>query len=524
MNLAAALKIHAPVTWVVTDEAMRVYDQVIQHSEVGVYRLGADGLILWDRDQTRWLRVLADGPEDTLIPIFSPGRAYEFVSENGGILVFNNAHMLVRDFFTHIASLSEDYRKTFVSDDLAHSKMRLVLVSCESKVPDEVARDVVTIHFGLPDTDEITSILTKVPEFFRLDKNDRTLLVRAAKGLAESELMRASADSLVRHKRLDIETINRFKIDTIKAGGVLEIRTPTMTLDDIGGMDRAKELIEAVAWTWHAQDEARSLGIEPLRRILMVGVPGSGKSAFCEANARTLGLELARTGVSQAMSKWVGESEANMRQVFKQIRALAPICMWIDEFGRDMSGSGSSSEVDGGTTDRVHGEFLTGLQELPDNVFLMCAANRIDSLPPEMLRADRFDKILFVGLPTEAERVDIFRIHLGERAVRYDLELLAAATATFTGAEIKALLREVNFRIGAAQHRAPTTDEIITAAPNLKGRVWLNHRSAIVEMYRRAVAEWEFASSAQEQDAELVLAAANGGTNKNAYAKMLDRV
>ena len=133
-----------------------------------------------------------------------------------------------------------------------------------------------------------------------------------------------------------------------------------------------------------------------------MGIPGTGKSAICEATANALGLDLARTGVSQVMNSFVGQSEANMRAVFNQIKVMAPLCVWIDEFGRDMSGGQSSSHVDGGTTDRVHGEFLTGLQELPENVFLICAANQIENLKPEMLRAERFDKIIFVGLPSQS--------------------------------------------------------------------------------------------------------------------------
>mgnify|MGYP000214883789 CR=1 FL=1 len=87
-------------------------------------------------------------------------------------------------------------------------------------------------------------------------------------------------------------------------------------------------------------------------------------------------------------SKVIGQSEANMRAVFKQIKLMSPLCVWIDEFGRDLSGGSSSSHVDGGTTDRVHGEFLTGLQELPEETFLLCAANQLEALRPEMLRAD----------------------------------------------------------------------------------------------------------------------------------------
>lgn len=522
MNLSTALKIQAPLVWVVTDEIGRAFDEVAELSPHHVYRVGTKGLLLWEKAQRRWLRVLTEGPEDNLVPIFHFNAALEYISQHGGVLIVPHAHLQVKQMFGEATELVEQFRATFRNDDTTHNKLQLLFLSHESQVPPEIARDVIVVKLNLPESHEITQIFERVPTYSLLNKEERANLTRVAKGLTETEIMRATANSLAEHGNLDLELINRYKVEALQAGGVLEVQSPKMDLADIGGLDKAKELIQAVAWTWHDEAGARALGIEPLRRILMVGVPGTGKSAICEATAKSLRLELARTGVSKAMSKWVGESEANMRRVFRQIEALAPICMWIDEFGRDLSGGASSGDVDGGTTDRVHGEFLTGLQELPKNVFLMCAANRIDSLPPEMLRADRFDKILFVGLPTESERAEIFKIHLGEQRERYDVALLAAATPTYTGAEIKALIREVRFRIGSKHRRPPRTDEIIDAVPQLKGRIWQNHRAAIVQMYQRAVAEWEFASSEQEADAELVLAAAGyGKTNPSKYSGML---
>lgn len=338
-----------------------------------------------------------------------------------------------------------------------------------------------------------------------LRQSDLNKVVRAAQGLSEFEFISSCAHSLHETGELDAKRINQIKIDTIKSGGLLEVRTPSTGMDAIGGLDNIKKIINQVAWSWQNPEQSKELGIMPLRRMLLVGVPGCGKSAICEAAATALSLDLAKTGISQSMNKYVGESEANMRRTFKQVKAMEPIVLWIDEFGRDMSGGASSANVDGGTTDRVHGEFLTGLQELPEGVFLVAAANRIDALPPEMTRADRFDKIVFVGLPSFSEREEILRIHLGDQYAGQDLTQLAAVTQFFTGAEIKLLVKEVRFEIGTTTHKLPAIDDFVAQAPLMRGRVWMNHRNDVIAMYERALHEWDWASTAQYQDAHNIL-------------------
>jgi SpoVK/Ycf46/Vps4 family AAA+-type ATPase len=185
----------------------------------------------------------------------------------------------------------------------------------------------------------------------------------------------------------------------------------------------------------------------------------------------------------------------------------------MDELGRDLSVG--DYQGDGGTTSRVHGEFLTGIQELPDNVLLMAAANQIGHISPEMLRADRFDKIMFVGLPSLDERLSIFKIHLGKDAERFNLETLAEQTETFTGAEIKALIREARFKISVKDKRKIEQSDVEQLIPSQQNRMWIKHRETVVDMYKRAIAEWDWASSAQLQDAAILL----GGTAKPASSK-----
>lgn len=513
MSFVDHLNVKTPLLWVQSDEPRRVINDVVLHTEGRqVFRIDVmEGFVEWSSDQERWLKVLVElEPGEPLVPTSNLSIALIYTLEQRGVLLLEHVHKTIEDlvvFFSHVA---KSYVDAFYADDNDQIPATFVLISCKDEVPPELARDTVKVRYELPTEEQIRETIRFVDKQSggNLQGTDITPFVRAGLGMSEFELAQTCALSLRQNNKLDAEFINNTKLDKLKADGLLEIRVPTIKLADIGGLDRAKELFRRVSWTWNNAEESKEYGGEPLRRVLLVGVPGTGKSAICEAAADALGLELAKFGTSQMMNKYVGESEANMRRAFNQVKAMKPLVLWIDEFGRDMSGGQSSSSVDGGTTDRVHGEFLQGIQELPNEVFLMCAANRIEDLPPEMLRADRFDKVMFVGFPTLDERIEIFRIHLGAQHVNFDLAKLAQVTPTFTGAEIKALIKEVRFQVIGDHHRAPTTDDIVAFAPQMKGRIWTNHRDQVKNMYTRAKTEWDWASSKQEAEADQILGTA----------------
>lgn len=515
MKLAEHLRIGTPLVWVTTDESARVIDFIAERvQDRKVFRLDAlEGLVVWSAEKNTWLKVLV-GEDEDMGPTKEFADAVAHAMRQRGVFVLDHAHIqaeMLVNFFTAVQSL---YRHAFFSDNDLKAPAQFVMLSVKDTMPPEIARLCAHITYPLPDAEALTSILEHIalstPKV-NFDENETKRIVRAGAGMSETEFISACLVSLNTKAAVDSEIVNSIKLENLKQSGLLEVRIPSMSLDDLGGLDLAKDLIRAVSWIWRNPEKAKANGIEPIRRILMIGVPGTGKSAICEATASTLGLELGKGGVSNALSKWVGESEQNMRKMFAQIKAMAPMLFWIDELGRDLSGGGSAN--DSGTTDRVHGEFLTGIQELPEDVFLMAAANRVDGLPPEMLRADRFDKILFVGFPTADERRDIFEIHLGQQSKNFPLDELATATPQFTGAEIKALIREVRFLTGAQQHREMTTQDLLDFIPNVRGRVWVNHRPNIVTMYQRALVEWDWASSGQRAEAESILALATQPTH-----------
>jgi ATP-dependent 26S proteasome regulatory subunit len=510
MEMIQHIRIGSPLIWVNTLEPERITEIICSVSTKDVYRLDAvNGLVVW-RDNT-WKTILgeigsAEAGDLQEAPIHDLGMAIDHVMDAKACFIFENAHQLAEKLIGLFLTAYSKYRTAVLSNNLENIETQFIALSCNDEVPPELVKHFVVCHPGYPTESELTflsaSIFSKDKILFNQDL-DLNKVVKAGLGLTEQEFIQVSMLSINERKTVDPEFIAKWKMDRVKQGGILEIRRPKIALKDIGGLDLAKELIDNVVWTWNNPVEAAELDIMPLRRVLFVGIPGTGKSAICEATASTLGLDLAKFGISQMMDKFIGESEKRMRAAFSQIRSMAPLVIWMDELGRDLSVG--DYQGDGGTTSRVHGEFLTGIQELPDNVLLMAAANQIGHISPEMLRADRFDKIMFVGLPSLEERIGIFGIHLGADSERFNLQTLAEQSDTFTGAEIKALIREAKFKISVKDKRKVEQNDIESLIPTQQNRMWIKHRETVLDMYKRAIAEWDWASSDQLKDAEIIL-------------------
>lgn len=524
MELIQHLRIGSPLIWVNTVEPDRVVELIAHVSNREIFRLDAfDGLVVW-RDN-EWKIVLVEiGSKETddlrEVQCYNLEQALQHVIESNGCFILENAHLVAEKLMGLFSGMYSKYRKAVYANNVDLLGPQFVALSCTDEIPPELAHIFVPITPGFPSESELSYICAEV---FGKDENianssvDMSQVVKAGLGLSEQQFIQVSLLSLSENKTIDPSYIAKWKMDRVKQGGILEIRRPSISLDQIGGLDLAKELIENVVWTWNNPEEAAELDIMPLRRVLFVGVPGTGKSAICEATANSLDLDLAKFGVSQMMDKFIGESEKRMRSAFAQLRAMAPLVVWMDELGRDLSVG--DYQGDGGTTSRVHGEFLTGIQELPSNVLLMAAANQIGHISPEMLRADRFDKIMFVGLPSLEERIGIFNIHLGKDAGRFNLETLAEMSDTFTGAEIKAVIREARFKISVKDKRKIEQSDLEMLIPVQQNRMWVKHRSTVTDMYQRAVAEWDWASSAQLEDAQKILGLTKPKTRQTVMTK-----
>ncbi|MBN8248038.1 MAG: AAA family ATPase, partial [Verrucomicrobia bacterium] len=186
--------------------------------------------------------------------------------------------------------------------------------------------------------------------------------------------------------------------------------------------------------------EARAFGLPAPRGVLLLGVQGCGKSLCAKAVASAWQMPLLRFDMGRMFGSLVGSSEENVRRAIAVAESIAPAILWVDEIDKAFSGSQGGGASDGGTTARVFSTFLTWLSEKTAPVFVVATANDISHLPPELLRKGRLDEIFFVDLPSEAERGDIFRVHLrrrGRDADAFDVAAMVDASAGFSGAEIQ---------------------------------------------------------------------------------------
>jgi len=512
------IQLGIPAIWIKTTDPFRIEENILSISKRDFFSITKDGFSHYSDNVWKPILVSISNPEDSSSPIiktttdFSVSFDFLFNSPDFKDRPKTFINHLVSDpnsfammFAPFIANLHSDYRNSFKKDDLSLLPLQIIVIS-SANPPEDIAHLFYVHEDTYPSLEELTDILYHMHSSTNgeiVDSAKTKDIARSGLGLTESKFINLSLLSVLECGTIDSAYIYSAKMADVKKNGILEILKPKITFDNIGGLDNIKNVIFKNLYFWNNPQEAEKFGIQPIRRLLTVGIPGTGKSAICEATANALGLDLARTGVSQVMNSFIGQSEANMRAVFQQIKAMAPLCVWIDEFGRDMSGGQSSSHVDGGTTDRVHGEFLTGLQELPDNVFLMCAANQLNHLRPEMLRAERFDKIFFVGLPSFEERIEIIKIYLPEN--NYDYQAVAHATKYFTGAEIKSLIKEVNFNVVSTYHRSVTDKDIISYAPSIRNILWNKERDMIKELYRYAYENWDWASNFQYNEIDDIL-------------------
>ncbi len=224
------------------------------------------------------------------------------------------------------------------------------------------------------------------------------------------------------------------------------VQVPNISWDDIGGLEDAKqELQEAVEWPLKYPEKFKKFGIKPPKGVLLHGSPGTGKTLLAKAVANESQANFIAVKGPELLSKWVGESEKGVREVFRKARQTAPTVIFFDEID-SIASTRSGMSADSGVTQRVVNQLLTeidGLEELQD-VAVIAATNRPDILDPALLRPGRFDRHVKVEDPDKEARLAIFRVHTKDMPLAddVDLEKLAEMTEGYVGADIEAVCRE----------------------------------------------------------------------------------
>lgn len=369
---------------------------------------------------------------------------------------------------------------------------RFIVLGCQFKLVPELEKEFTPVEFGLPDREMLGVIAGDIAKSAGITLNGNTELIKdAASGLTSTEAADAFALAVIESDKKDIvpAVVHREKCTAVKKNGLLEIENSDLDWSKVGGNDLIK------AWISKRQKAftkaAAAYHLPQPKGILMIGIPGCGKTMISKTIANILGVPLLRLDGGKLFGSLVGQSESNTRAVIAVAEAVAPCVLFIDELEKALSGSQSSGQTDGGTSARVLGTFLQWLQDKTSPVFVVATANDVSALPPELLRKGRWDEMFFVDLPTEAERKDIVQVvcrKFQRDPATIDSQAVASVTKEFTGAEIEGAFREAMFE-AFSEGREPTTDdmlcacaEVVPITTTMKEKVeslrkWCEHRA-----------------------------------------------
>jgi hypothetical protein len=324
----------------------------------------------------------------------------------------------------------------------------LVTTGLSLKIPEAARPHTAVVQDLGPSPEELRDLVKSIYQDLKsrsavtidLTAENLNRLLRNLKGLTTMEAEKILTKAMIEDGHLDaddIGTVIEEKRKIVERDGLLEFIPAETGFRDIADLAGLKAWLAKRKCAMTDPERAVQFGLPFPKGILLLGVPGSGKSLCAKAVAVEWGLPLLKMDPSRLYNKYIGESEKNYRLAMDTAERLSPVVLWIDEIEKAFPPDGGE---DSGVSQRVLGSFLTWLQERKGDVFVAATANDIDRLPPPLLRKGRFDEIFFVDLPDRETRREIFRIHIGHRGhnpAEYDLEHLADITDGFTGAEIE---------------------------------------------------------------------------------------
>ncbi len=399
----------------------------------------------------------------------------------------------LKDLAPHLQEAAVARQLREVAALYGRSRSTCLLTGHPITLPADIEQLAVRLDLQLPDRNELQSMLSSVlqslgsgtparrprsttvvqsllnsmteskPAETQLAVQEREAILRALQGMTLHQARQVITQCIVEDGSLsadDVQTILKRKVQTIKDGGLLEYYPLEDNRFELGGFANLKSWLERakVGFT----PEAQALNLAPPRGLMLVGVPGCGKSLAAKAIARAWQLPLLKLDAGRLFDKFVGESEKNFRKAIELAESLSPIVLWIDEIEKAMVAGGGSGDGDAGLSRRLFGAFLTWLQEKRQDVFVVATANNLNALPPELLRKGRFDEIFFVDLPDQAEREAIWRIHLALRKQeppQFDLATIVKMSDGFSGSEIEQAVVAALYR--ALHEKQPLTTALL---------------------------------------------------------------
>lgn len=448
-------------------------------------------------ERARTLDILKEISEDLTLPFFvhtlSKG-LYDISTEKiisddksvYGAIDYMGEQMKRRQYLTlvltEVPDLSTDNNESRQILDLvtlANESGGVVIVLTSNPVWNQLQRQGMIVKIDLPNEDEMYSIIKTNIDNYRSEipiEWDNTDIREAAATLAgvtsiEAENVIAALIANRSITKADMDEVRQAKDRLFSDISGLEKIDVDDSVKDVGGLaglrkwlDEKKELL-----TPEKRDELRAKGLQPPRGILLVGVPGCGKSLSAKSISANWHLPLYRLDFATVQGSYVGQTEQQLKDALTTAENVSPCILWIDEIEKGLSGAGGSN--DGGVSTRMVGQFLFWLQECKKQVFVVATANDVSMLPSELLRRGRFDELFFVDLPTADERRDILSLYM-RKYLKLDFvgpfaDKIVELTDGFTGADLESTVRDLAYRSLANEHFVLNEENLITAFNNV---------------------------------------------------------
>lgn len=392
---------------------------------------------------------------------------------------------ILEDFSNYIEEERVKFYIRSIAERARHTNTHAIILSAIYKLPVELEKYITVLNIPLPDRKDMERTLGVVERQCKINLSVemRNRMVDAALGMTSMEADLAFCYAAVKDNLGEKApyTVSSEKEQIIKKSGILDYFPMNESLKDVGGMEILKSWLSKRQKAY--EKNARDFGLQEPKGLLLLGVPGCGKSLTAKSIASFWNMPLLRLDIGKVFQGLVGSSEDNIRKAIATAEAVAPCVLWIDEIEKGLSGVQSSGSTDGGVTSRIFSTILTWMQEKESPVFVVATANNINLLPPELLRKGRFDEIFFVDLPSSQEREKIFTIHLkkkGQDPTQFPLETLSKKTDGFNGAEIEECIKEAMFAAYVenpdepklmASHIADAIDSTVPLSTTMKEQI-----------------------------------------------------
>jgi AAA+ superfamily predicted ATPase len=401
---------------------------------------------LYEWSMTGGLRSLShEGTQEPLVPAGKAIDALQHIRESG----YERSVFLFKDLGPHCKDALVHRTVRDLLDAFDGTKSVMLMLDA-LPLPEEIRRFTIRYEIGWPSADELEGVVKKTYQRLRSDafekitskltRRDIEHLVQTLRGLSCAQAERVIASAVFDDFALTAEDLPRIiesKRRLLGTQGCLEAIAVDFSPDDIGGLENLKQwlALRRKGFT----KEAAAFGLESPRGLLMLGVPGCGKSLCAKVVAADWKMPLLRLDPGVLYQKYIGESESQLRQALAQAEAMAPCVLWIDEIEKAFA-SAAAASADGGLSKRMFGTLLSWMQDHRHPIFIIATANDISALPPELMRKGRFDEVFFIDLPPADVRAEVLGIHLRRRGrdpAKFKLADLAVASEGFSGSELE---------------------------------------------------------------------------------------